>query len=55
MQDVVSRIPSGSSQQLAAGADAAAALTGLLASLERQVPSLAVGNGALRGLPTLNS
>ena len=55
MQDVVSRIPSGSSQQLAAGADAAAALTGLLVGLERQGSGPALGNGLSRGLSALKA
>ena len=53
MADVVSRLPSGSSQQLAAGADAVAALNALYAGLERP-PSLgAIGNGTPRGRPAL--
>ena len=53
MADLVSRLPSGSSQQLAAGADAAAALSALYAALERQTPTAALANGApSRGRPT---
>ena len=54
MADMVSRLPSGSSQQLAAGADAAAALNALYAGLERQ-PSMTgmMANGTPRGRPAL--
>ena len=54
MADMVARLPSGSSQQLAAGADAAAALNALYAGLERQ-PSIPgpPANGLLRGRSAL--
>ncbi len=53
MADMVSRLPPGSSQQLAAGADAAAALNALYAGLERQPSIGAIGNGTPRGRPAL--
>ena len=59
MADMVSRLPPGSSQQLAAGADAAAALNALYAGLERQASAGAkaalAANGTPRGRPALAS
>ena len=55
MADLVSRLPSGSSQQLAAGADAAAALTALYAGLDRQALTAMLANGTPRGRPSLAS